>query len=162
MHPASLINYPFLAIKSPFRAMMPDRALDEDSYHALAAYTLTRGDATFIHQHVVDAYAVQHADERSKPIGVAFALIGLYLHVEKQCTGRQVQRAHMTLARNRRPWPSFVLPADRGAMTARDVMAAGEGADRDAAIHAWCASIWKACQGSRDRVIELLREHQIA
>jgi hypothetical protein len=133
----------------------------EEAYHSLSAYTLTRGDAAFIHQHVVDAYAVQNANERSKPIGVAFALIGLYLHVEKEYTGRQVQRAHMALAQNRRQWPAFSLPPDRGVTTAIDVMAAPEGAERDAAIHAWCASIWKACNGSRDLVIGLLQEHRV-
>jgi hypothetical protein len=134
---------------------------EEEAYHSLCAYTLTHGDAAFIHQHVVDARAVQHANERSKPIGVTFALIGLYLHVEKGYTGREVQRAHMALGQNRRQWPTFALPADRGAMTARDVMAAAEGAERDAAIHAWCASIWKACNESRDQVTRLLREHRI-
>ena len=89
---------------------------EQDAYHELCGYTLGRGDAFFIHQHVVDAFAAQHADARSKPVSVAFALIGLYLHVEKQWSGRQVQRAHMALARHRRSWPVFSLPADRGSI----------------------------------------------
>jgi len=36
---------------------------DQHSYHALCCYTLQHGDATFIHQHVVDAYTAQHADD---------------------------------------------------------------------------------------------------
>jgi hypothetical protein len=135
---------------------------EEEAYHSLLAYTLTHGDAAFIHQHVVDAYAVQHADARSKPIGVAFALIGLYLHVERRYTGREVQQAHMVLAQHRRQWPTFALPVTRGAMTARDVMAAPEGVERDAAIHAWCASTWTACNATRDQVTGLLQEHRIA
>ena len=43
----------------------------------LSAYTLTHGDPDFIHQHVVDAFAAQHAAAKSSAIGVAFALIGL-------------------------------------------------------------------------------------
>lgn len=47
---------------------------EEDAYHEVCAYTLTRGDPTFIHQHVVDAWAAQNAGPKSKPIGVFFAL----------------------------------------------------------------------------------------
>jgi hypothetical protein len=134
---------------------------EEEAYRTLCAYTLTRGDPDFIHQHVVDAWAAQHASEKSKPIGVAFALVGLYLHVEHQFTGRQVQRAHMTLARDRRPWPVFMLSEDRGTMTVIDVMVAPEGAERDGAIHAWCASVWGALSESRNRVQVMLKQHSI-
>lgn len=158
MRTCGAAGYPFLAVKPPGDSPMNP---ETEAYHALSAYTLTRGDAAFIHQHVVDAYAVQHATAQSKTIGVAFALVGLYLHVERHYTGRAVQRAHMALARHRRQWPVFALPADRGAMTAIDVMAAPEGAERDAAIHAWCASIWNACRECRDQVMGLLREHQL-
>jgi hypothetical protein len=47
------------------------------AHDELSAYTLTHSDPSFIHQHVVDAFAVQHATRRSKAIGVAFGLIGL-------------------------------------------------------------------------------------
>lgn len=134
---------------------------EEDAYHSLSAYTLGHGNVEFLHQHVVDAYGVQHANEKSKPIGVCFGLVGLYLHVERQFTGRQVQRAHMQLAKDRKPWPTFALPANRGEMTAIDVMAAPEGDARDEAIHAWCRSVWAACGESRDRVMRVLEEHRI-
>src|ERR1700730_9203459 len=115
----------------PSCAIIPPRmASDEDAYNELCGYTLTHGDASFIHQHVVDAFAAQRADAQSKPIGVTFALVGLYLHVEKQFSGRQVQRAHMQLARQnrqKRPWPRFVLPGNRGSLMAVDVMTASEG-----------------------------------
>ena len=132
-------------------------AVDRSAYDELAAYTHVHGDPGFIHQHVVDAFAAQHATEASKPIGVAFALIGLCLHVERGRTGREVQRAHMRLGRIRREWPTFDLPADRGTVTIHDVLAATPGPARDGAIHAWCASVWQAWVGSRDRVVELLR-----
>jgi hypothetical protein len=135
---------------------------ERDAYNELSAYTLMHGDVSFIHQHVVDAFAAQHADEDSKAIGVTFALVGLYLHVEKQFSGRQVQRAHMQMARHKQTWPAFHLPSNRGAMTAVDVMAAHEGPERDAAIHAWCAEVWAAFADSRQVVADLVRQHGIA
>ena len=134
----------------------------EDAYNELCAYTLTHGDPAFIHQHVVDAYAAQRATSQSKPISVAFSLAGLYLHVEKGLSGRQVQRAHMQMARQKRPWPAFVLPEDRGAVTVVDVMAAPEGVQRDKAIDQWCASVWGAFAGNRGAVVEFLREYHLA
>jgi hypothetical protein len=134
----------------------------EDAYNELCAYTLTHGDPAFIHQHVVDAYAAQRATSQSKPISVAFSLAGLYLHVEKGLSGRQVQRAHMQMARQKRPWPAFVLPEDRGAVTVVDVMAAPEGVQRDKAIDQWCASVWGAFAGNRGAVVEFLRKYHLA
>jgi uncharacterized protein DUF5946 len=87
----------------------------EMAYNELQGYTLGLGDERFIHQHVVDAWMAQHADERTKPIGLTFALVGLYLHVQRGFSGRQVQRAHMFLARRKRTWPSFPLPEDLAA-----------------------------------------------
>ena len=135
---------------------------EQDAFNALCAYTLALGDAAFIHQHVVDAFAAQHADEHSKPIKVTFALVGLYLHVERQWSGKQVQRAHMRLARPRYSWPAFSLPRERGSMTVVDVMEAPEGPERARAIDGWCASVWAAFAGSRTTVAELLRRHGIA
>ncbi|HXV86274.1 MAG TPA: DUF5946 family protein [Gemmatimonadales bacterium] len=136
-----------------------DAAREVDAYHHLSAYTLTRGDATFIHQHVVDAWAAQHATPTGKPIALAFALVGLYLHLEKGFTGRQVQRAHMKLAQRRRAWPRFTLPSARGTMTAIDVIAARAGPARDRAVDQWCASVWGCHAENRVRVQELLAEY---
>jgi Family of unknown function (DUF5946) len=136
--------------------------LEEAAYHELCAYTLQRGDATFIHQHVVDAFAAQRANAQTKPIAVAFSLAGLYLHVEKGFSGRQVQRAHMQLARQKRAWPTFVLPADRGALTAVDVMKAPARAERDAAIHKWCASVWGAFAANRNTIVQFLEPYGLA
>lgn len=129
---------------------------EQQAYDELQCYTLTHGDPTFIHQHAVDAWAAQHAKEETKPIGLAFALIGLFLHVEKGFSGRQVQRAHMALGRRKRNWPTFTLPSERGAMTASDVMAASAGSERDQAINAWCASVWEAFRENRQVVAQFL------
>jgi uncharacterized protein DUF5946 len=136
-------------------------SIERDAYHELCGYTLTHGHPSFIHQHVVDAFAVQQADERTKPIALTFGLIGLYLKVERGFTGRDVQLAHMALGRRQHAWPAFVLPRDRGSVTAQTVMAAPAGPERDAAIVAWCASVWDAFQENRPTVVELLRRHGI-
>ena len=135
---------------------------EEEAYHELCAYTLMHGDPSFIHQHVVDAYMAQHANEQTKPIGITFALLGLYLHLEKGFSGRHVQRAHMTLGKEKRSWPRFPLPSNRGSMTAADVLAKPAGVERDRAIDAWCESVWSNYrEGSRQTIIDLLRQYGI-
>ncbi|HLK68947.1 MAG TPA: DUF5946 family protein [Bryobacteraceae bacterium] len=124
-------------------------------------YVYTMGRPGFILQHVVDAFAVQTANEDTKPIAVVFGLIGLYLHLEKQFSGRQVQKAHMELGRRRRAWPRVNLPEDRGSITVADVLAASAGPERDVAIDDWCRSVWTACGADRQTIITLLREYQI-
>jgi hypothetical protein len=136
--------------------MTPQEAFDELCY-----YTLAHGDAAFIHQHVVDAFAAQQADENVKPIKLTFALVGLYLLIEKKLSGRQVQRVHMELASTKRRWPTLDLPTERGSITVADVLAAPAGPKRDSAIHAWCASVWSAYHGCREAIVHWLREHGI-
>jgi Family of unknown function (DUF5946) len=131
---------------------------NEEAYNELCCYTLAHGDPSFIHQHVVDAFSAQTADDDTKPIKLAFALIGLYLHFEREFSGKQIQRAHMFLARRKRIWPSFPLPHDRGSMTVAHVMAVAAGAKRDKAIHEWCAAVWKAFHESHEMVGELAQE----
>src|SRR6266704_2742053 len=136
-------------------------ASEKEAYDELCCYTLSHGDPSFIHQHVVDAFMAQNANEQTKPIGLTFALVGLYLHVEQNFSGKNVQRAHMKLGAQGGPWLQFDLPADRGAIHAIDVMAAPPGPERDRAIDAWCAAVWKAFLGSRASVVQLLKQHRI-
>ena len=131
---------------------------EQETYHELSCYTLTRGDPQFIHQHVVDAFLAQTADQSTKPIGITFALIGLYLHVEKNYTGKQVQLAHMALASRRKDWPTFDLPKTRGEIRVAEVLNQPAGANRDAMIHAWCASVWQSFAESHSNVRTLLAE----
>jgi hypothetical protein len=130
-------------------------------YNELCCYTLSLRDPSFIHQHAVDAFAAQNATESDRPIRLTFALVGLYLHVEKGFTGKQVQRSHMRLGRSRRSWPKFRIPDDRGSITEFDVMQAPAGALRDQMIHQWCFSVWNAFSGSRPQISGLLNEFQI-
>jgi hypothetical protein len=131
---------------------------DQEAYDALAFDTLARGDLAFLHQHVVDAFAAQYADATTKPITIAFALVGLYLHIERGTSGRDAQRVHMLLARRRRQWPTFRLPDRRGSITVHDVLAAPPGRERDAAIERWCASVWDAWKDQRAAVVALLQD----
>jgi hypothetical protein len=137
---------------------IPD-APEQAAYDELQCYTLALNDVAFIHQHVVDAWAAQHANERTKPIGLTFALVGIYLHLERGLSGREVQRAHMSLARHRQHWPAFAQPRDRGAYTASQVMTAPAGIERDRAIDAWCASVWEAYRDSHEGIAKLLKKH---
>jgi hypothetical protein len=129
------------------------------AYEELYVYTM--GCPGFILQHVVNAFAVQTASDKNNRIGVVFGLVGLYLHVEKQFSGRDVQKAHMKLASQKRAWPSIDLPEDRGSITAADVLASPAGPERDKAIDAWCRAVWAAFGCNRQIIIDLLRDYQI-
>ena len=81
------------------------------------------------------------------------ALVGLYLRIEHQWTGRSIQMAHMRLARAKREWPAFVLPFGRGAMREEEVLAAE---DREAAIDAWAGEVWAAYAESNRATVDAL------
>jgi hypothetical protein len=130
------------------------------AYDEVYVYTMNR--PRFILQHVVDAFAVQTASDNSKPISVVFGLVGLYLHIERQYSGRQVQKAHTELGRRKREWPAVCLPEDRGGMTVADVLASPPGPERDTAIDDWCRAVWLAFGANRQTIIALLQEYQIA
>lgn len=128
-------------------------------YGELSDYTLTRADDRFIHQHAVDAYAAQHANPSAPAIGVAFALVGLYLAIERGFTGRQVQRAHQLLAGRSTSWPRFIPPARAGCRNVADVLHEAPCASRDAALHQWAAAVWSAWTTEHARVAALVRQH---
>ncbi|MEJ2758397.1 MAG: DUF5946 family protein [Anaerolineales bacterium] len=134
----------------------------EDKYHELSYYTLSHSSPDFIHQHIVDAFAAQQANEETKPIKLAFALIGLYLHLEKGYSGKQVQQAHMQLGKEHKSWPEFSLPDYRGDIAVDDVLAAEPGEQRDAMIHAWCQAVWKAYAGSHVKVRVLAQKELLS
>ncbi|HEY7984389.1 MAG TPA: DUF5946 family protein [Ktedonobacterales bacterium] len=136
------------AIPSPYHASAECWRL----YGELVAYTVTRGRDAFIHQHVVDAYGAQHVGPRSRPIGVAFALLGLYYACERGYSGRQVQHMHMLLARRSKTWPPFSPPPNVGPLTVADALAAEPGAARDTAVRAWARAVWDAWGAEHERV----------
>ena len=130
---------------------------EKDAFYELSCYTTARADPQFIHQYVVDAFAAQYACETTKSITITFALVGLYLHIEKDFTGKEVQRAHIQLAKHKRSWPKFKLPEYRGNITIYDVIAAPEGSKRDEVINKWCASVWDAYKENHYRVVSLVK-----
>jgi Family of unknown function (DUF5946) len=123
-------------------------------YGELTAYTVAKGyaDGDFIHQLAVDTYAAQHVAENGRPIGTAFALIGLYLAVERGYSGRQVQHVHGLLARRSKTWPRFVPPPHVGDVTILDVMQAPPGEARDTMLRRWARSVWDAWGQEHERV----------
>ena len=139
----------------------------EAAYHAVMAYTLSLGDAAFLHQHVVDAWGAQQAQPGGSPIRVFFSVVGLYLLAEHGFSGRAVQLAHMRLANapggaGRREWPLAPLPAARGALGAMEVLAAPAGDARDALIRRWALSVWEAYAPTwRPVVAPYLRERGV-
>ncbi|MFZ6000296.1 MAG: DUF5946 family protein [Bacteroidota bacterium] len=116
-----------------------------EQFSELTFYTLSHPDKDyFIHQHVVDAFHAQTANQHTKPIQLTFALVGLYLFLEKDYSGRQVQEAHAKIASEKISWPQQPLPIERGVVTAGDVLNAAAGSERDEIIKQWCASVWHA------------------
>ena len=137
---------------------MKSRLTEQEAYNELSYYSLAHPSPAFIHQHVVDAFAAQHADNETKPITIIFALVGLYLYVEKNRTGKKVQFAHMKLASGKKSWPTIALPEQRGDITVYDVLRAHPGKPRDDAIGKWCASVWEAYRDSRETIVGLVRD----
>jgi hypothetical protein len=142
---------------------LPDQKLEANTrYNAsgecwqlfgeLAAYHLSRNDPTFIHQLAVDAYGAQHSGGVTRNITTAYALIGLYLAIEHRYTGRQVQRAHMLLAKKRIAWPRLDPPESPGALTVQDVLQADPGHERDAMLMKWAQSVWLAWEKTHEWV----------
>jgi Family of unknown function (DUF5946) len=96
------------------------------------------------HQLAVDAYAAQHPP----PIGVAYALVGLHLALDRGVPGVEIRAAHQRMGRPDASWPRLPAPAGRGAMTVFDVAAAGamvgSVAGHAEAARAWAAGVWQA------------------
>lgn len=114
-----------------------------EAYSDLMCYTVAKQDKEFIHQHAVDAYAAQHAGGTTRDITVAFGLIGLYLALEKGYTGKQVQRAHMQIAKIRKEWPRLEPPKRSAEITVLDVLEVSDGEKKDAMIRTWMAAVWE-------------------
>lgn len=121
----------------------------------LTADTISRNDPEFVHQHCVDAYGAQHPGGTTKHITTVFSLVGLYLSVERGYTGREVQQAHTTLGELERSWPELPPPRTTGSVTVEEVVNAPSRDERDRALERWTESVWRAWEGSHDRIREL-------
>jgi Family of unknown function (DUF5946) len=140
------------AMDTQFNASWACRQLSGE----VSAYTLTLGDADFLHQLVVDTYTAQHAGPSVKPIGITFALSGLLLTYERGYTGRQVQRAHMQLTKKSRVWPRFEPPKEKAALTVETVVQSPAGVERNAMIAQWGKSVWDIWQPEHANVRALV------
>jgi hypothetical protein len=127
------------SVEPPFRASAECYA----AYQELAAYNVTGGRRDFIHQEAVDTYAAQHPGAPAKPIAAWFGLVGLHLALDLGRTGREVQLAHMRLARHRRHWPELAAPADLTGMVVADVMSRPADHSRDEALLRWASEVWQ-------------------
>ena len=104
-------------------------------FSELSCYSVAKQEAEFIHQYVVDVYGAQHAGGTTRNITVVFGLIGLYLALERGFIGRQVQLAHMRIAKIRKDWPPRLdPPMQQAAITILDVLRVPDGSGKDAMI----------------------------
>jgi len=111
------------------------------------------------HQLLVDAYAAQHAGERTPLIGTAFALIGLHLALDEGWDGLQVRDAHQRLAAASDAWPRFELPRARGDLTIFDIAMARTPEEHVERLRTWAAAVWSAWADAHEVVRALLRAH---
>lgn len=130
---------------------------DQELFDELSFYTLAHSDPAFIHENSADAYRAQHVDEMTKPIAAVFAVMGLFLYLEKNFTGKQVQLAHMRMARHRKEWPRLPVPKTQASITVADVVAATPGPERDGMIRQWCAAVWNIWQECRPQIVALAK-----
>jgi len=142
-----MIRCPGCLLRLPDRHFDPDDGFNASGecrqlYYEITYYTLPKNDPSFIHQYVVDAYAAQHSGVSTRTITTVFALIGRYLAKEKGYTGKQVQQAHMKIARVRKDWPRLEPPAQPAKLTVMDVLLAETDEKKDKMIRMWSASVW--------------------
>src|SRR3954465_6739012 len=110
------------------------------------------------HQLLVDTYSAQHVGERTPPMTVAFALLGLQLALEEGRSGVEVRDIHQRLppapgagppppapvAAARVAWPRLAIPTDRGVLTVSALRAPLSPGDYGDRLVAWSRSVWEA------------------
>ena len=105
-----------------------------------------------LHQLTVDTYAAQHAPRHPAgdrpPIGVAYALVGLHLALDRGVPGVEVRATHQRMGRPDPSWPGLPAPASTGSVTVLDVAVAGAMVDSPSgharAVCAWSGAVWRA------------------
>jgi hypothetical protein len=127
----------------------------EKLYHELSAYLMMNPDITFRTQHAVDAYGAQHSGRLVKNIRTAFSLIGLYLALECDYSGRRVQKAHLELVQKNIQWPSFDLPSRPYSLSVVDVLAIEEGTNRYEMLMKWAKDVWNTWEQYHERARNL-------
>lgn len=131
-------------------------------FHELSFYTMAHpNQAYFIHQHVVDAYAVQHLTEDSKIIKATYGLLGLCLYLEYGFTGKEVQNVHVKLSYDKSDWPNILYPLEPISFSIQNILDAPEGEERDRKIREWCEAVWKANEINQEPVRVWLKKRNV-
>lgn len=126
-----------------------------EKYNELSYYTLGLKDKCFIHQYLVDAYTLQTANSETKAISLTFSLVGLYLYIVKNYTGKEVQEFHTLMSNKKIEWPCFILPTNRGAISIDNVLEANSDDEKNNLIKKWSKSVWEAYNTNHPVVREI-------
>ena len=125
-------------------------------YGEIVSYTaLNQVQLGVWHEICVDAYRARHIGPETAPLGITFALNGLYLVYERGFTGLQAREAHSYLANQFDEWPRFEPPAKVGDVTAFEVALASDPDEHIDVLRRWGRSVWDAWEYAHDAVGEL-------
>jgi hypothetical protein len=116
---------------------------------------MSKQDINFVHQHAIDTYSAQHAGNDMKNITIAFSLIGLYYAVERGFTGKQVQRVHMLLSKQKHNWTALQLPNKPYSLTVSDVLKQKAGESRDDMLRKWMYDVWGCWEHQHNWIKEI-------
>ena len=113
------------------------------------------------HQMTVDAYGAQHPGPPTRPIRVAYSLVGLHLALDLGFAGFEVREAHGRVGKPDPTWPGFERPPGLAEATIRDVAEAGVWAasieGHAVGVQRWAEAVWQWWEGSRAEVESLTR-----
>jgi uncharacterized protein DUF5946 len=125
----------------------------------LAGFESTVIELGRFRQMTVDAYGAQHAGHPTKPIRVAYSLVGLHLALDRKVSGAGVRTAHSLMGKPQPDWPGFDSPRRSPAITVLDVVDAGAHAGsvagHAAAMLRWAEAVWLAWTNHHSAVVEL-------
>jgi Family of unknown function (DUF5946) len=111
------------------------------------------------HQMTVDAYGAQHPGSPTRPIRVAYSLVGLHLALDLGLSGTEVRNAHARMGKPTSTWPPFGRPEGFAAVTILDVARDGAWCDSPeghaSAVLTWATAVWAWWQESHRDVEQL-------
>jgi Family of unknown function (DUF5946) len=99
-----------------------------------------------VHELTVDTYMVQHpgVPERRAAQSVAVHLVGLCLWLEQGRRAPELPYLRKRLVESRPVFPWLEPPAERGALTVLDVLAAGGPEEHRSRVDRWARAAWQA------------------